>query len=209
MGSQPCSLDGCTSESGGLCQDSGCSFDVVPRDSHKIYSQSDAMARACGGDPVAEQAPKSAPPRGYDIVASPREDMSSYHGQRVDGLRHGFGVWKDRNVEYAGQWKNDQQDGFGHQVWAGRRHYQGQFYNGKLCGSGRMIYTSPQGDQTYEGEFLDDKKHGVGTFSWADGRSYAGEWFDGKRHGQGAYTNSSKQKRVGLWEGDSFLGWAD
>mmetsp|Transcript_127347 Transcript_127347/g.224231 ORF Transcript_127347/g.224231 Transcript_127347/m.224231 type:complete len:208 (+) Transcript_127347:98-721(+) len=136
-------------------------------------------------------------------------DGASYSGQVLDGKRHGRGTFTSAAGEYVGQWEDDLRHGEGREAWKDGRLYTGTFRKGKINGTGRMEWRTPQGVLAYEGEYLDDLKHGQGKFSWPDGRIYDGQWEFGKRSGQATYVSSRGITRKGVWVNDKLQKWLD
>ena len=66
--------------------------------------------------------------------------------------------------------------------------YEGQYYNGKRHGRGRMHF--PDGS-LYDGEWSEGDKSGLGTYTYRNGDSYEGEWKSDEKHGKGTYTYKS------------------
>ena len=105
------------------------------------------------------------------------DDGSSYEGQVVDGVPHGYGT-----MSYS---KGDE--------------YVGEFQNGNIHGRGTMSYAN--GEQ-YVGEWKDNEITGRGTFNYANGEKFVGEFKAGKRDGRGTYTYSDGSTEVGKWQDD-------
>ena len=72
----------------------------------------------------------------------------------------GIYEWNDGR-KYAGEWKNNNMNGFGIYNWPGGRRYVGFYTN--------------------------DQKQGYGTYCWSDGRKFEGWWYQNKQHGPGKY----------------------
>ena len=76
-------------------------------------------------------------------------------------LRCGYGIfswWKDSNIKYEGEWRDDIFHGNGSMSW-------------------------PDGS-IYSGEWVSGKREGVGTMVWPDGSDYNGLWHDDIMHGR-------------------------
>ena len=97
-------------------------------------------------------------------------------------LNQGHYTWNDGR-SYAGEWKDNEMEGFGVYLW-------------------------PDGKR-YEGYFVDDKKHGYGIYSWADKRVYEGWWMQGKQHGLGMYKVPNKPAQYGVWECGKRIHWCN
>lgn len=58
------------------------------------------------------------------------KDGSFYVGEFVNGLRHGYGVWRSSEVggdTYEGNYKDDKKSGRGKYTWANGTVYIGNF----------------------------------------------------------------------------------
>ena len=85
----------------------------------------------------------------------------------------------------------------------GSESASGQWRNGKLHGSGKIII--PSGDR-YEGNFVDGKFSGLGTFTWADGSVFEGEFVDDKTIGLGVqWDKDGKVENCGRWADDKLV----
>ena len=73
-----------------------------------------------------------------------------------------MGVYIHSNgAKYEGDWKDDDQEGYGVETWT----------DGSI----------------YEGYYKEGKKNGVGIYCWADGSMFIGQWVDSKIEGYGKY----------------------
>lgn len=82
------------------------------------------------------------------------EELGTYIGDFVNGLKHGNGVYKGNNgVSYKGSYKNDLKDG------------EGTIYN-----FDHSI--------AYEGEFKNGLPHGKGV-TYVNGKGQPAEWIEG------------------------------
>lgn len=136
-------------------------------------------------------------------------DGSTYTGQFKDNKRSGSGTWRSTTGEYVGEWRRDQQDGFGTQTWKDGRVFEGQFREGSFHGNGRMEWRSEHGLKVFEGQYVNGTKNGLGKFEWPDGRSYDGEWVEGKRHGTALYVNARGERKRGVWTDDKLTEWIE
>ena len=84
---------------------------------------------------------------------------------------------------YEGDWKNDQQHGYGVESWNYNLiKYSGDFIEGKKSGKGRFEFETGY----YEGDFVDGKFQGQGKYYFADtGKMYEGQFYDNNMHGKG------------------------
>lgn len=154
-------------------------------------------------------------------TSRPQKDLSrtviydngdQYTGDRVDGKRHGQGVyrWADGTV-YTGHFREDMAEGEGVMEYSDGRKYVGQFRNDQKNGQG--TYTWP-GGESYTGAYTNDQRHGQGTYTWADGRNYSGSFEESRIQGKGVLTWPDGLKQEGTWMadqpiGDGVLTWPD
>ncbi|MDR7079550.1 hypothetical protein J2Y03_004608 [Neobacillus niacini] len=108
----------------------------------KSESKSEANENA-----VDEESPYS-----YEEVVY--EDGSSYKGNFVNGVYHGYGML----------------------IWADGTKYDGDFANGYFHGEGTLTW--PDG-MIYKGEFRNDLQNGYGEMFWPDGTMFKGTFIDG------------------------------
>ncbi|CCW70458.1 unnamed protein product [Phytomonas sp. Hart1] len=66
--------------------------------------------------------------------------------------------------------------------------YDGQWLDGKMCGTGTLTFPS---GCNYKGDFLVNYYHGVGKYAWPDGSYYKGEWKHSMMNGNGIYMDVS------------------
>lgn len=110
------------------------------------------------------------------------QDMK-YEGDFWEGKRHGNGIqyWTrglHEGESYLGEWKNDERNGYGIQIWPDGRKYTGVWKSNRQNGKG--VLTNATGD-TYNGYFKDDQPDGEGTHTKSDGSIiYKGLWSKGK-----------------------------
>lgn len=83
---------------------------------------------------------------------------------------------------YEGQWKNNERNGRGKQLWKDGSVYEGYWKDNLAHGYGRLIHTD--GD-VYVGEWAHDKANGKGTYISQCGAKYVGEWVEDKQNGKG------------------------
>ena len=77
--------------------------------------------------------------------------QGDYLGGFLDGLKHGYGVFKSNDGKiYQGNWDQDQKSGFG-------------------------IFKWPDGSKM-ECSYLNGMRHGHGVFTYCDGETHEGEW---------------------------------
>lgn len=71
---------------------------------------------------------------------------------------------------YKGEWKNDEQNGRGEELWTDGAHFEGIYQKGKKKFG---LLRWPNGT-SFEGEFSNNKMTGKGMFRWPDNRFYYG-----------------------------------
>ena len=95
--------------------------------------------------------------------------------------------------------------GHGAEEMPGQWRFEGEFYDNKRNGFGKLICTD---GEIYEGEWKDDKKHGYGKRTFVSGSRYDGEWADGLRCGKGIYFNAKSGVTYdGEWKDDKLNGF--
>eukprot|EP00927_Polykrikos_kofoidii_P052245 TRINITY_DN46025_c0_g1_i1.p1 TRINITY_DN46025_c0_g1~~TRINITY_DN46025_c0_g1_i1.p1 ORF type:complete len:266 (-),score=27.29 TRINITY_DN46025_c0_g1_i1:77-874(-) len=130
---------------------------------------------------------------------NPLFDGSTYTGGMRGGKRHGSGSLMSAGTSYDGQWVDDIQHGFGKQMWPDGRLYTGEFSMGMFDGHGSMVWpTDAGGVMIYDGQYKNDRHHGTGTCTWSDGSTYSGQWEHGKKSGRG-FLDAGKTSFHGEW----------
>jgi hypothetical protein len=104
-------------------------------------------------------------------------DGSTYTGQFMEGLIHGYGrvVYRDGSL------------------------YEGEFFKGLLNGKGRKVDSI---GNFYDGTWFDGEYHGYGTHVYREGNSYTGNWVHGQRSGGGVEENINGSRYGGEFFGD-------
>uniref|UniRef100_A0A3Q3KU11 Alsin Rho guanine nucleotide exchange factor ALS2 a n=1 Tax=Labrus bergylta TaxID=56723 RepID=A0A3Q3KU11_9LABR len=133
---------------------------------------------------------------------------AQYTGAWLAGRVHGRGTmkWPDGRV-YSGNFKNGQEDGFGHYIIPNKvlnkpDIYQGNWKDGKIHGFGKYKYAS---GEVYEGCFCEGQRHGYGMLnsgrlSKTSSGVFIGQWLHGKKTGYGVYDDITRgEKYMGLW----------
>merc|ERR1719261_1684212 len=86
--------------------------------------------------------------------------LAAAHANGCKGdCKNGQGMFKSKNGQYVGDWKNSRKHGRGKATW-------------------------PSGE-TYDGDWSEHIQHGKGTYIWKNGRKYEGEWKNGQMDGRG------------------------
>ena len=155
----------------------------------------------CDG-PVSVEKDRAAAGRSVYVTFS-RGD-SIFYGQAAGGLPAGEGVmhYPDGGI-YSGHWVNGLREGYGKY-----RDSQGivvsACWRGDSLPRGRV--RSSAGDE-YEGQLNRRMEaHGEGVLCAADGEYYAGKWRDGKREGFGFSVSPNEVVRCGVWSKGRFRG---
>lgn len=127
-----------------------------------------------------------------------QEINCGYHGNLLDGKKHGKGIYYFSNGEkYDGNWKDDRRNGKGIYDWIDGRRYEGDWKDSLFNGKG--VYDSTIGDR-YDGDWKDGKKDGQGIFYSSLGERYEGSWKDSLFHGTGVYYSSNGERYEGDWK---------
>lgn len=71
--------------------------------------------------------------------------------------------------------------GHGKLVMKDGTHYEGQFTNGEITGSGFKFFASSHAK--YTGQFMNGEMHGEGMMVYKDGSTYRGQWYRNKKQG--------------------------
>ncbi|CAN8191909.1 unnamed protein product [Coccothraustes coccothraustes] len=116
-------------------------------------------------------------------------DGSVYEGSILDGLRHGYGVFRSGThpISYIGYWCNGKRHGKGTIYYDQEQTswYAGDWVNNVREGWGFRRYRS---GNTYFGQWKKNLRHGHGKMIWlTDNQEYEGEWECGMQHGSGMH----------------------
>ena len=118
-----------------------------------------------------------------------------FEGDIKNFIKEGYGVEKNDEYKYEGEFKKDLKDGNGKVTYyKGRESYEGDFLKGEITGFGYYVFSNKN---TYKGEFLNGKMNGKGIYKWANGNIYEGEYVDNIREGIGEYTWKEGKKYTG------------
>lgn len=134
-------------------------------------------------------------------------DGSTYEGEVLNGLRHGFGVYKNEKegAIYKGKWENGMRHGQGELRYHNGSYYVGNWERGMKWGSGKMVYAS---GNYYEGNWENNKRNGHGEMHWESSHEkYSGNWLDNFQSGfgthiwfdQAADNKLLRNRYVGYW----------
>ena len=100
--------------------------------------------------------------------------------------------------------------------WANGARYEGEWFNGKRHGQGKL-YDRPRGENdqpsgdagrqsVYVGAFKNNKREGQGRYDRWDGAVYEGEWKKGRREGNGSALYVNGEKYQGRWKNNVYHG---
>jgi hypothetical protein len=105
------------------------------------------------------------------------------------------------NTRYKGDWKDDEKDGFGTQIYPNGDKYEGEWKNNKREGKGTLWVMNQRKKliREYTGMWQNDKKNGSGTIFFSNGDRYDGFWVDNRMSGYGRLVYNSKDIYVGMW----------
>lgn len=150
-----------------------------------------------------------------------------YNGIWKDDKRNGKGTGRSGEMEYKGNWKDDQMEdengeltfikvgekykgsfkggvmtGKGdHFDKDGNKRYSGDFVEGYYKGDGILIDSIGM----YTGQFEKGEFNGDGKFKYSNGSVYVGKWKDGKKNGKGTLTTNDGSEFDGIFEDDQFI----
>ena len=84
------------------------------------------------------------------------EDGKYYIGQWKNGLRNGKGIqyYSNGNIQYKGDFVNDEKDGNGHFNYEDGKYYIGQWSHNLRNGKGTLYYPNRKIEK--EGNFIND-----------------------------------------------------
>ncbi len=156
------------------------------------------------------------------------KDLTSYNTNirtNIEKLKHipknglNFQVWA-KNYYYIGYYKDDMADGIGKLIIGNNKHF-GEFKNDQENGFG--IFYNNINETIYEGYWLNGTqndygkekwsdgsiffgkywkgvKNGIGTYLWKDGSKYEGEFFNNMFEGYGIYYYNKNKVYLGEWK---------
>jgi hypothetical protein len=94
---------------------------------------------------------------------------------------------------YEGEWFNGKKHGKGKMNFANGCTYTGDWVEDKKSGYGISSLSLGK----YEGQFKDDKMHGKGSFYFTDGNTYVGDWINDKQEGEGIFSWANGERYEG------------
>ena len=162
--------------------------------------------------------------KGYGETEHPERDYF-FQGMFAMGKKEGFGIEKNKNLSYYGQYKNgykhgvgceyldkklifigslfrNNKTGFAHCILGDNKHYDGLLEDGLRHGVGKTVL----GDICFTGEYQFNKRHGFGRLE-SKTMIYVGNWIKGERNGMGFQKSGDGRKRYGFWKGNKMNGF--
>ena len=116
---------------------------------------------------------------------------------------HGRGVRKWGNdTLYVGDWYNGKMHGSGLFAKSGKMIYDGGFANGNLT-QGNGLITLPNGE-IYFGSMNNSDLEGTAHYIWGNHSAYFGEWKAGKKHGHGLSIEARSGFKLGNFSENEF-----
>jgi hypothetical protein len=106
---------------------------------------------------------------------------------------------------YEGQWKDNQQNGFGVFTYSNTDVYKGHFKDGQPHGHGflRKGNFMANAASFYIGDWVSGMKNGYGVMDdIVNGEKYIGSWLDNKKHGNGLIVTSDGIYYEGIFNQD-------
>ena len=99
---------------------------------------------------------------------------------------------------YAGNYENNQKNGFGYLYWDDGSFYEGYFNNNEHEGLGKMIWKDNNEIQDkYEGFWEHTKANGFGIYYFKNGGKYIGEFKEDNRTGFGIFYYNERSIYIG------------
>jgi len=148
---------------------------------------------------------KSSVKQGYGTeLMIDRNHTYKYEGDWKDNLFDGIGFLKNKNSEYAGEFRKGKKDGYGFKLFGNGDTYDGYFKMNLFNGFGIYTYAS---SEVYLGHFQNGFRHGEGTFLHTNGDKYSGNFLLGDKDGKGIMTWENGEARQGVWRKGKLLKW--
>lgn len=107
---------------------------------------------------------------------------------------------------YEGQWKENQQNGFGIFTYSNTDVYKGHFKDGQPHGHGFLRKGNFMANTAsfYIGDWFNGAKNGYGVMDdIVNGEKYIGSWLDNKKHGNGLIITSDGIYYEGIFHQDT------
>lgn len=125
-------------------------------------------------------------------------EFEEYDGQWHHHAKHGYGVHKNAEGVYKGQFLHNERSGQGEAVYCSGKKFVGQWKNDERCGVGKLY--EKDGGVIYEGEWQDGEYNGFGREMAPDGSVYEGGFVEGQRHGLGLDTPRRGDQTSQQWD---------
>ena len=138
-------------------------------------------------------------PNGYGIFTSSKNKTvieGEWKNDEINGI--GIQMWNDSSI-FFGEFNKQKKNGIGTYKWDDGTLYKGQFNNNNIEGYGIFNYYD---GKSYEGELSNGDLNGFGIFTWNNGKKYLGFYKDGYKEGFGIYLNSLNKYLnciIGFW----------
>ena len=132
-----------------------------------------------------------------------------YEGQFLLGKKNGKGKINNfiKNYEYEGDFINDLRDGYGIEKYSDGSVYEGEFKSDLKEGKGKLIIKNKDKDIIEDiGQFKSNKINGKGIINWANGKQYYGEINNNEISGYGIL-KEGKTKYIGYFKNDKKNGY--
>ena len=136
-----------------------------------------------------------------------------YHGEFLEGKKHGKGILYVQNSE-------EKKEGKLTRILEGE-FVKGNFIKGNITDNGKLIIEDGEfgenlilqsgklnleDGELYDGSFLDNKRHGYGVYRYSDKFEYHGQWENGLKEGAGFLLNENRIHFVkGEWKGNKLM----
>lgn len=117
-------------------------------------------------------------------------DGSHYVGEWIEGKRHGYGVYTDKNGDiYTGTFVGNKPHGKGIFNYHNGNRFEGSWKTGVRDGRGKYTYVHLEKglEEFYEGDYKNDVRDGYGVYTYANGDQEEGMWVNGQPHGDHEY----------------------
>ena len=130
----------------------------------------------------------------------------NYEGEIYFNETGKYGILRDniKDIIYEGEWRNNQREGYGIEIYKNETIYKGEFHNNKKNGIGFLQW---EDGSTYEGTFSNNYMNGEGIYYFKEGSYYSGMWEKGEMSGFGVYCFPKKEVYIGYHKKDEKNGF--
>ena len=149
--------------------------------------------------------PKNIPKNGLNIQIWAKNYY--YLGYYKDDMADGIGKLIIGNNKHFGEFKNDQENGFG--IFYNNINetiYEGYWENGTQNEYGKEKWND---GSIFFGKYLKGGKNGIGTYLWKDGSRYEGEFLNNMFEGFGIYFYNKNKIYLGQWKNNKKNGYGE